>query len=288
MVYHEKIMFKGNTVTYTRYGEWTDVCCLFFHGFFASSDFLPPDADGEGLCVLSFDRPGVGQSDLWGKYRMEDFFEVILKVFEEHSVLGVHVAGHSAGGYYSQVFAQLYPDITRSVTLLSTLPPLNCDETEPLMTKDLRKRRFFTNKLRPVARLYFLITADVLNRKLEMVINDRIELMAPFEQEMYRKHRDVYKNAILMSATKKGKGAYYDAIALFERRPHPDIRPDIPVYIWNGGEDQTTTVRFAQYLKEKYNACKIHIIPEGTHMMFFAVWHEAMAEAIGERRDYDQ
>lgn len=284
MVYHEKIMFKDNKVTYTRYGEWTDICCLFFHGFFASSDFLPPDADSDGVCVLSFDRPGVGDSDLWGKYKMEDFFEVILRVMAEHNVRGVHVAGHSAGGYYSQVFAMLYPDITRSVTLLSSLPPLNCDETEPLMTKALRKRRFYTNKLRPVARLYFFITADVLNRKCGRVINDRIEQMAPFEQEVYKKYRDVYKNAILMSATKKGKGAFYDAIALFERRAHPVIRSDIPVYIWNGGADQTTTVRFAEFLKKKYNTSRIHIIPEGTHMMFFAVWHEALREAMEERR----
>lgn len=282
MVCCESTTKNGKVITFTRYGEWTEVCCLFFHGFLASSDFLPPDADRAGACVLSFDRPGVGQSDLIGEYGMEDFFAIISGVLEEHGVKEVHVFGHSAGGCYAQVFAEQNPDITRSVTLLSSLIPLNCGETEHLMTRDLRKRRFFITRCRPIARLYFLITSSVVNRRVDKIISDRIDQMSDPEQEIYRKHKDIYRNAELMSVTKKGKGAYYDAIALFSARSHPVISGDIPVYVWNGDRDQTTTVKFAEYLSKTYNAKRLHIIPGGTHMMFFAVWHEASEEAMGE------
>ena len=136
MVHHETTHINGKALTFTRYGEWTSVCCLFFHGFLASSDFLPPDADKEGFCVVSFDRPGIGMSDTIGRYSMENFFEMIIKVLKEHGVKRVHVFGHSAGGFYAQVFAEKYPLMTRSLTLLSSLMPLNCPETEHLMTKE--------------------------------------------------------------------------------------------------------------------------------------------------------
>ncbi len=283
MVYHESKEINGKALTFTRYGEWTDICCLFFHGFLASSDFLPPDADKEGLCVLSFDRPGVGMSDLIGEYEMEDFFSLIKDVLKEHGVSGLHLFGHSAGGFYAQVFAEQNKEITRSLTLLSSLPPLNCSETEHLMTRDLLKRRFFITKCRPIARLYFLTTAYVVNKKIDKILDDRIDLMASFEQSIYKANKEIYKDAILMSVTKRAKGAYLDAISLFAKREHPHIDPLIPVYVWNGDKDETTTVGFAQYLAKTYNAKEIHIVPGGTHMMFFSVWHDAAAEALGTR-----
>lgn len=278
MVYHESAKVDGKSITFTRYGEWTKVCCLFFHGFLASSDFLPPDADSEGMCVISFDRPGIGNSDSIGKYTMEGFCKIITDILKEHEVESVHVFGHSAGGYYAQVYAQEFPDMTRTLTLLSSLPPLNCEETEHLMTDDLRKRRLLVAKAKLLTRFYFVSATNVINKKCDNIVKDRIELMAPFEQEVYRKHTDVYKNGLIMSATKKGKGAFYDAIALFSPKPHPVIDPKIPVYVWNGEADTTTTVEFAEYMSKAYKAKELHVIPGGTHMMFFAVWHDAVKE----------
>ena len=128
--------------------------------------------------------------------------------------------------------------------------------------------------------MYFVSATRVINKKADSIVKDRIAQMAPFEQKVYRQNVEVYRKGILMSATKRGKGAFYDAIALFSPRPQPVIDPTIPVYVWVGDADTSTPVNFAEYLSETYKAKELHVIPRGTHMMFFAVWHEAVNEVI--------
>ena len=41
--------------------------------------------------------------------------------------------GHSAGGYYAQLFASLYPGVVKTLSLVSSMILLNCPKTKKLI-----------------------------------------------------------------------------------------------------------------------------------------------------------
>ncbi len=74
MFYNEYTKIGENQLAYIRQNEWNDDVILFFHGFTGSKGYFPELADNEN-CIISFDRPGVGESSIVEYYSMEDFLK---------------------------------------------------------------------------------------------------------------------------------------------------------------------------------------------------------------------
>lgn len=62
MYYKEHELVDGQKLAYIRVNEWKDNVVLFFHGFTGSKEYFPLDTPD--ACIISFDRPGVGESSL--------------------------------------------------------------------------------------------------------------------------------------------------------------------------------------------------------------------------------
>ncbi len=93
---------------------------MFFHGFTGSKRYIPENESDSGICILSFDRPGIGKSDMEEYYKMENFLNHINSVLENKNIESVHLIGHSAGGCYAQLYAKLYPSKIKSMSLYGT------------------------------------------------------------------------------------------------------------------------------------------------------------------------
>lgn len=276
MVYEEYETVNGRKLAFTRCGEWSSTVILFFHGFWGASFYLPEDA-GKDICVISFDRPGIGRSDLIGRYRMEDLFLLINTILDDHGVKKVRVFGHSAGGYYAQVYAMLNRDRAISLTLLSSLPPMNCRRFDHLLSGSMKRRRFLTLYLKPITMLYFIITAKTSREKSEEIARSHIKNMSPEEQAFMEKNFGMYTNVIRSSGANNGKGAYYDACSMYDKR---EVRLDLPVFIWCGEKDVPTTPDIAKFLSEEFKARNLHVIEGGTHHMYLVRWHDAVKETL--------
>ena len=74
MIYKEIETRNNKQIAYVRTNEWKEDIILFFHGFFGSKMYFP-DTENEDVCIVSFDRPGIGESSVEEYYRMEDFLE---------------------------------------------------------------------------------------------------------------------------------------------------------------------------------------------------------------------
>ena len=278
-IYEESYENDGKKLAYLRYGEWSDTVILFFHGFFGASGYLPQDA-GRDMCVISFDRPGIGRSDLIGRYKMEDLFKIINACLKSHGVRAVRVFGHSAGGYYAQAYCEFSGDYALSLTLLSSLPPMNSRKFDHLLNKSMKNRRFLTLYCKPITRMYFISAAKVLANNASSVAEQYIAAMSEREQEFMKTNRQMYESVIVASAANRGKGAFHDAISMYARRD-VTLPSGLPVYVWNGTADTTITLETTEFMAKTYNARSVHIIEGGTHHMYLVHWHEAVKEALG-------
>lgn len=273
----ESYDIDGRKLAYVRYGQWAPTVALFFHGFWGAGQYLPKDA-GRDICVISFDRPGIGRSDLIGRYHMEDFFERINKVLKAHGVTSVHVFGHSAGGYYAQVYAMLNPEFTKTLTLLSSLPPMNSRKFDHLVSRSMKNRRFLTNWCKPITMMYFYTTAKASRENSAQIARTYIERMSPAEQVFMSENFDMYTSVIEASGANKGKGAFLDACSMYDRRE--EVNVTVPTFVWNGTADNPTTPEIGRFLADSFNARAFHLVEGGTHHQYLIHWHEAVSEAI--------
>ncbi|MDD6385446.1 MAG: alpha/beta hydrolase [Streptococcus hyointestinalis] len=119
-MYNQVESVKGRKLAYCRSGDWQDEVIVFFHGFVGSKAYC---LEAGSCCLVSFERFG---SQVVPYYSMEDFIECVYEILKRHKVRSVKLIGHSAGGYYVQLFAQHFPDMITSLTLVSNLIPISC------------------------------------------------------------------------------------------------------------------------------------------------------------------
>ena len=154
MVNNEIVNIDGKQLAYVRLNEWSDEVILFFHGFTGSKEYFPAIQE-RNKCILSFDRPGVGESSVVEYYSMENFLANIYEVLKSHNVTSVKVVGHSAGGYYAQLLAQMYPEVVKSLSLISSMVPLNCQKTKKIVNGQWKFISFLSLRAKKVSKFYF-------------------------------------------------------------------------------------------------------------------------------------
>jgi aminoacrylate hydrolase len=69
--------------------------------------------------VLTFDHPGVGQSEIVGAPTIPGIVEALLAVLDAHGVERAHLVGHSTGSLVTQAMALDHPGRVRSIVLSS-------------------------------------------------------------------------------------------------------------------------------------------------------------------------
>ncbi len=100
------------------------------------SPFLS-DLVAAGYRVVRFDNRGWGRSEQAAPgYDLIDMADDVADMLTALEITQVHVLGQSMGGMIAQEFALKYPDVVRSLTLLSTTPGIG-DSGLPLAHDDL-------------------------------------------------------------------------------------------------------------------------------------------------------
>ena len=121
----KNLSFKNTVISYTDTGKGNAVVLL--HGFLESKlmwQSLIPHLS-KRFRVISIDLLGHGESECYGYiHSMEDQADMVYHVISELRLRKISIVGHSMGGYVALAFAELYPDLLRSLILLnsSTLP----------------------------------------------------------------------------------------------------------------------------------------------------------------------
>ena len=212
MCYKEFANINGKDLAYVRTNEWTKDVILFFHGFMGSKEYLPDIEYENDICIVSFDRPGVGESPIDEYYSMESFLKNVHDVLMEHDVKSIKVVGHSAGGYYAQVFTQMYPEVVQSSSLLSSMVPLNSPKTKRILNTEWKLISFLSLKLKRISKFYFKKMASSINKDYDNQLESNLETLFESEREFMEENQELIKNSVLNAVSNNGLGVYYDVV----------------------------------------------------------------------------
>lgn len=281
MIVTEKFEINGLNVSFARYGSvWKETAVLFFHGFTGSKKYIPDLEELTDTCIISFDRPGVGESDVQDYYTMEDFFTCINEVLDYHGVKKLRLIGHSAGGYYAQVYAQNNSDRVEALSLVSSMIPYNCPETKSIIDSEIKRNNFLTLRMKAMSKYFFAKAARSITENFDSQFEAMLNTLSGKEREYIIDNYELVKEAIINASKNDGLGIYYDAYALCQKRDKVSIDSSIPVFVWNGTKDDTTSVLYAEFLAKKYGAKETHIIVDAGHMMYLMYWKDIVLEVL--------
>ena len=277
MLYNEYANIGEKKLAYIRQNEWNDDVILFFHGFTGSKGYFPELADNKN-CIISFDRPGVGGSSVIEYYSMEDFLKNVCSVLKSHDVKIVRVIGHSAGGYYAQVFAEMFPEFVGSLTLVSSMIPLNCPKTKKTVNSFWKFISFLSLKAKGFSRSYFKKMSKNIQKDYDKQLAANMKTISDIERKFMEDNPELIKSSTINAVANDGAGVCYDAYALCQKREKVVLSDNIPIYIWQGTADDMVPVSFLDYYKSEYKIKEIHIIENVGHMMYLPYWHDIIEE----------
>ncbi len=277
MLHNEFENIDGKKIAYVRCNDWDEEIILFFHGFTGSKEYFP-DLNEVNDCIVSFDRPGVGDSDVVEFYSMEKYIENVHEILHKHDVTSVKLIGHSAGGYYAQLFCELYPDMVKSLSLVSSMIPLNSPKTKKIVNGQWKFISFLSLKAKAFSRFYFKQMAKNIMRNYDKQLEDNMKTISNIERTFMENNSEMIKNSVMNAVANNGTGVYYDAFALCQPRKDLKIAKNIPVYVWHGTEDNTIPLSFVEYIKAEYSVKQVNVLENVGHMLYLPYWKQIIEE----------
>ena len=122
----------GREITFSHLGDKTGVPILYIHGFPGSrydiKAFFDTDSLKEkGLQVISFDRPGLGASEIKTNRDVHDFSISVTQLMDSLSIDKFHVIANSSGSLYAYELSYAMPERLLSIDIIAGFMPSEAD-----------------------------------------------------------------------------------------------------------------------------------------------------------------
>jgi pimeloyl-ACP methyl ester carboxylesterase len=274
------------TLSYLEYGDTNENTVLFFHGFGSPAGAIHPDPnilDANNIRFFAVNRPGYGASDLAANYSPGDFADTVNEFLMAKNIDKASIIGWSAGGLYSQIFAETYPEKVSSLNLISSAIPLNSKETRNILPSNW-KMISSMNRYLPFLTKYFIKSlSKKLTKDLDAAIQESIKQMVEEDKKVANDPlmRMVITKGAVESYHNGGLGVYYDARALSKNiSTKAQPLPDTKVNIWQGSEDNVWTPAASEYLRQRYPASTYSFIEKEGHLLYLSHWNEILKKAV--------
>lgn len=122
---HKQILAQGGNVHY-----WIDKkddgvdCIVFTHGATADHTMFEKQIDffSDKYIIVLWDVPMHGLSRPYQKFSYRDTAEILHSILKQENINRAILVGMSMGGYPSQHFAAIYPDMVKGLVALDTTP----------------------------------------------------------------------------------------------------------------------------------------------------------------------
>lgn len=122
---HKQILAQGGNVHYWIDKKDDDVDCIVFtHGVTADHTMFEKQIEffSDKYTTVLWDVPMHGLSRPYKNFSYHDTAEILYAILQEENIKTVVLVGMSMGGYPSQHFAALYPDMVKGLVALDTTP----------------------------------------------------------------------------------------------------------------------------------------------------------------------
>jgi pimeloyl-ACP methyl ester carboxylesterase len=256
---------------------------LFLHGL-PSSRLMRPDAEATaelGARLITFDRPGFGQSDARPGHSLMDTADDIVALIDSLGLDKVFVAAPSGGGPTALAFAYRAPDRIRAVALIGAVAPIDGPGALAGITFERRVGFWLARRMPGVLRW-------VISRRLR----PGQDMEAFFVS--YTKHNPPVDQAILAlpairemflasyaESLRQGVGSFAWELHLAARPwgfPLSEIR--VPVAVWHGGKDNSIPPVMGERIARAIPGAQLYLLPQESHLFFLSRWREILGNLL--------
>lgn len=276
----------GRSLSYAEYGDPHGQAVFFFHGTPGSRFFHPDDGITHrlGVRLITTDRPGYGDSTFQPRRRLLDWAADVAQLADS---LGIHtftVAGHSGGGPHALACAYALPGRVMRTAILSGAGPVGA----PGITRDmtaLNRFGFTFGHLLPWP--IFRLLVGVLYRQRAAdparAIDSETGKRAPADDAV------IATRGVREMCIQSEEEAFRPGLLGMGRDAFLITRPwgfqlediNVPVDIWHGTADRSTSVAMAKFMGGKIPGSRTTILQDAGHMLLIPYWEAILAELTG-------
>jgi len=233
-----------------------------------------------GIRLICVERPGYGLSTFQAKRRILDWPEDIAELADSLNLDSFAVAGHSGGGPYTAACACKLPEHVTAAAILSGLGPLETPGATVGMSA-MQKLAFSIGRYIPWPLWWLLVWQSYHQGKEDpAAVMERDAATRPAADAALWEQPEIRQ--VCYASTAEGlrngtRGLAWDLRLV--TRPWgfrlEDIR--VPVYIWQGIDDNLTTSPMARYMAAKIPNCKATFCEGEAHLLLFQHWEEILS-----------
>lgn len=241
---HKTILSQGGTVHYwiARNDNVSD-CIVFTHGVTADHTMFERQIPyfSDNYTIILWDVPMHGLSKPYQKFTYQDTAEILHSILQKENIQKTFLVGMSMGGYPSQHFAALYPDMVKGFVAL---------DTTPLGLKYYSKSDlWWLKQVVPMAKCF---TTNLLRKSMALSVSE--------SRYSYQKMLSMLKPLSKAEIIQQMRIAYEYFIV-----ENKDVNFSFPILILVGEKDSTGKVK--AYCKEwaKQTGYPLHFIKQAKH-----------------------
>jgi len=271
----------GRDLGYAEYGDPNGIPFFFIHGSPGSRLFHPPDevTIRQGVCLICTDRPGYGDSTFQPNRYLLDWGTDIAQLADHLGLNKFAIVGHSGGGPHALACAYALPERVTAVGIVAGAGPVDTpNATEGMIF--LHRLGFTVGQYLPWSIWYLMVKylfreiaadpATAIDRDQNTwPPADREILTTPEIRELcIRSDTEAYRHGLLAYA--------WDARLLTRPWGFKLEEIKVPVHLWHGTLDNSTTLVMARYMEEKIPNCNLTICNDEAHMLLIPRWEEIL------------
>lgn len=275
----------GRILGYAEYGDPQGTPGFLFHGTPGSRYFCPSDEITRKLKVrlICPERPGYGESTFHPNRRILDWADDVVQLADHLGIDRFGVAGHSGGGPYALACAKVLSERVTAVGIISGAGPVDA----PRATEGMSINNWFGFKFGRYVPwslgrvllwwLYHERSADpavVMDRETghRPHADDELIAKAEIREVCVRSEVEAYRPGMI--------GFAWDVRLI--TRPWGFQLSDIyiPVFIWHGSEDNSTSIPMARHMADEIQNAKLNILDGEAHLLIFQHWEEILSTLV--------
>jgi pimeloyl-ACP methyl ester carboxylesterase len=275
----------GRDLAYAEYGDLHGKPVFFFNGTPGSRMFHPSEeiTTRLGVRLICTDRPGYGGSTFQSNRRLLDWPNDISQLADSLGIDKFAVVGHSGGGPHTLACAYALPERVTAAAILSSAGPVDA----PGATDGMTLLNWFGFKFGqyipwPLGRLltWWLFheraadPAKAMDRDIghRPPADDKIFAQPEVREVCLQSEREAFRPGML--------GFTWDVRLITRPWGFPLEEIKVPVHLWHGTADDSTSIRMARYMAGKIPNCKITICESEGHMLLIPHWEEILTALL--------
>jgi pimeloyl-ACP methyl ester carboxylesterase len=275
----------GRDLGYAEYGDPQGTPIFFIHGSPGSRLFHPPNDVTKrlGVRLICAERPGYGDSTFQPNRRLLDWPQDIASLADALKFDKFAVVGHSGGGPHTLACAYTLPERITAAGVVAGAGPVDAPgATDGMMP--LNRFAFKYGQYLPWQVSYAItksifreVAADPAkaidrDRDSRPLADNEILDMPEIRELCIRSDTESYRHGLLAFA--------WDIRLITRPWGFPLEGIKVPVHLWHGTVDNSTTVAMARYMANKIPNGELTICEGEGHMLLIPRWEEILTTLI--------